>query len=45
MKIFKNKIAFSLALFNEISFIIKCIIYFLMYLLSSEEKAINMGFG
>ena len=43
--VFSNRLSFSLCTVNDFMFIIKCIIYFLMYYLSSEEIATNMYFG
>ena len=45
LNIFENKISFALVFFNNIIFSIKCIIYILMYSLTSIELATNMTFG
>ena len=43
--VFLNRLSFTSCLFNDIIFIIKCIMYSLMYYLSTEEIATNMYFG
>ena len=43
--VFLNRLSFAICIFNDAIFIIKCIIYSLMYYLSTEEIATNMYFG